>query len=292
LHIFLASAAGIIILVFVSPIVIPTALFAKTSDIFKKWVTELIGYCLQPMILFAYIAFFITIMDRSMIGSATFHGQAPSKTISCNKTCLNSNGTIEPYVNDEFPDCADEGDKIVNPMDDSVACLINLDDYGTIQALSMIGVAIPILMNVFGENGKVKVLTIVKGALVMYLLYKFMNEISGIAARLVGGSSLPSSSADPVKMMKQVQGVLAKIQKRAGGATKKMGKKGLEKAGAARESIGKGGNQGRKEGESGGADSAADAPAKSEDADDPASGEGGDDSDSGEGGDDSDGSKQ
>ncbi len=248
LHIFLASAAGIIILIFVSPVIIPTAMFSKTSDIFKKWVTELIGYCLQPMILFAYIALFITIMDKTMIGSATFSGQAPSKTISCAKICKNSDGSIEPYVNGKLPDCDDTGDKILDPMSDSVACLINLDDFGTMPGLEMIGLTIPILMNIFGENGQVKVLTILKGAMVMFLLYKFMSEISGMAARLMGGSELKGGEADPIAMMNKVRSVLAQVQKRAAGASKKLGKKGLEKAGKAREAIGKAGNQGGSKG--------------------------------------------
>ena len=198
-------------------------------------------------------------MDKTMIGSATFSGQAPSKTISCAKICKNSDGSIEPYVNGKLPDCDDTGDKILDPMSDSVACLINLDDFGTMPGLEMIGLTIPILMNIFGENGQVKVLTILKGAMVMFLLYKFMSEISGMAARLMGGSELKGGDADPIAMMNKVRSVLAKIQKRAVGASKKLGKKGLEKAGKAREAIGKAGNQGGSKGGGGeGGDSGGD----------------------------------
>jgi type IV secretory pathway VirB6-like protein len=299
MHIFLASAMGIILLVFVSPIMITAVLFAKTADLFKKWLAEIISYCLQPMILFAYIALFITIMDKSMVGSATFHGQGPYKTITCDKICLQENGVVKPiissaiqasgtgasYFNNSLTNCNERGDKIINPMDDSVACLINLEDYGTIEALSMIGVTIPTLRNVFGENGKVKVLTMVKGALIMYLLYKFMSEISGIAARLVGGTELKGGDSDPVAMMKKLQGVLAAIQKRAAGAAKKMGQKGLEKMGSARAAISKAGSQGKKDGSDGDASRGADNSQSSKGGDESGSSSGGDQSNSSKSGD-------
>lgn len=244
LHIFLASVMGIIILVFVSPIVIPTALFSKTADIFKRWVAELMGYCLQPMILFAYIAFMITVMDKALIGSATFAGNAPSKTISCSKYCQNADGSIEPYVNGKFPDCADQGDEVINPMNDSVACIVNLNDFGTMPGLEMLGMVLPIMGSIFMDNMKIKILTLLKGAMVIYLLYRFMDLISGISTKLVGGSALSGSAEDPLKRLNKVVSSLKKIQKRAVGAGKKLGRKGLEKAGQARAAIGSMGKMG------------------------------------------------
>ncbi len=224
LHIFLASSMAIIIMVFVSPIMITMALFAKTNEMFKTWTKELIGYCLQPMILFAYIAFFITITDRVLIGSATFSGEAPSKAINCSKVCKDSNGVIKPYnSNNEVNDCSEPGDKLVNPMNDSVACLMSLDDFGKLPGLEMFGLTIPILMNIFTDNIKMKILTMVKGALVMLLLYKFMDEISGIATRLVGGSQLPQSTANARKMMNSMGSFVAKSAERGKGAVKRAG---------------------------------------------------------------------
>ncbi|MBP7709951.1 MAG: type IV secretion system protein [Rickettsiales bacterium] len=233
LHIFLASSMALIIMVFVSPIVIPMVLFAKTKSIFEGWVKEIIGYCLQPMILFAYVAFFITIMDKVMIGSATFSGQAPSKAISCSKVCKDSNGTIKPYKADNsIDDCNDKGDKILNPMNDSVACLINLDDFGKMPGLEMFGLTVPILMNIFSDNVQLKILTILKGAIVMFLLYKFMDLIPEMASKLVGGSKLGGGDSNAFKMMTQVAGTVNALAKRGVGAAKRAGEKGLEKAGS------------------------------------------------------------
>lgn len=254
LHIFLASAIGIIILVFVSPIIIPLAMFSRTADIFKKWVAELIGYCLQPMILFAYIALFINVMDSTMIGSAKFSGQPPAKAISCSKYCENSDGSIEPYIDGDFPPCMDEGDKVVDPMSDSVACLINLDDFGTMPGLEMFGLTIPVLMNIFEENVKIKLLTLLKGMMIMYLLWKFMDEIPGMATLLVGGSKLPGDETNPLAMMNKLRGVIEGIQKRAVGGGKRLKNKAQEKL---REAVGSAGNMGKgdsSEGDGGGGD--------------------------------------
>ncbi len=259
LHIFLASSMGIIILVFVSPVIIPMALFKQTNDIFKKWVGELIGYSLQPMILFAYVAFFITIMDKTMIGSATFSGEAPYKSISCDKFCKNSDGSIEPYVNGNFPPCTDDGDLVVNPMNDSVACIINLNDFGKMPGLEMFGLTLPILANFFEDNIQAKLLTILKAMIVMYLLYKFMDEIPGIGERLVGGSKLPTSTNDPIAMMKKLRGALAAMQERAVGGTKKLGMAAMKKSKQAARDIGSKGKAsgGGDEGEDGGGDKSA-----------------------------------
>jgi hypothetical protein len=94
LHIFLASSVAIIIMVYISPIIIPTVLFSKTASIFKNWLTNLISFCFQPMILAAYIGMFIIIFDSTMIGSATFKGSIPNKTINCDEVCKNANNEL------------------------------------------------------------------------------------------------------------------------------------------------------------------------------------------------------
>ncbi len=242
LHIFLSSALSIIIFVFVSPIVIPTMLFAKTADIFKKWATNLLSFCLQPMILFAYISIFIIAMDRSLIGSATFVGTSPGKTISCSEICRDSNGNIVPYVNDQAPACDQQGQVLINPMDDSVACLINVKNFGKAPGFELLGISIPILKNLFDSNAKLRVLTMLKGALVMYLLCKFMDEIPGITSKLIGGGALPGSTQGSMEMLKGFGGTLAAIQKRAARGGKKLGKEALGKG---KEGVREAGDQGK-----------------------------------------------
>lgn len=226
LHIFLSSAVSIIIFVFISPIIIPLVLFAKTKSIFDNWLKELISFCLQPMILFAYIAIFIMIMDKTLIGSATFSGNPPSKTLNCSSVCYNkADHTVVPYVGDQAPLCDQSTQELVNPYNDSVACLLSFNDFSSWPGLQIIGVSIPIMKNLFSENVKERVLTLLKGALMMYIIYKFMDEIPGITSSLIGGTPLPGSGADALSMFKKVMGAARGLQKRAGGATKKLGSK-------------------------------------------------------------------
>ena len=215
LHIFLASCLSIIIMVFVSPIIIPLTLFEKTKSIFDNWLKELISFVLQPMILFAYIAIFVTIMDKTMIGSANFFGDPPSKTIDCQERCVSDSGILvnnDSDLNNDDIDCQEN--RLINPLNDSVACLIGVSAYKSHPALQMIGIPIPMIANLLSSNIKERVLTILKGALVMYLIYKFMDQIPGIASNLTGGSGLPQSKADGVKMFKAIAGGTAEIQKR------------------------------------------------------------------------------
>ncbi|MBM5782117.1 MAG: hypothetical protein FJ368_01705 [Pelagibacterales bacterium] len=231
LHIFLSSCMAIILLVYISPLVIPAVLFNKTSGIFKGWVNQLLGFCLQPLILFAYIAILIMMLDKTLIGNATFHGSGPNKTISCKEFCTNSAGSV--ITADVDPECDDLGNSLVNPMEDSVACMINLNNFGKFPGLEIIGITIPILVDFFQGDVKAKILTLVKGALVMYLLFKFMDEIPGMASYFMGGSGLGSGGDIFDKGMKYFKGAMGfarDLQKRGTGATKNAARTGYDKA--------------------------------------------------------------
>ncbi len=213
LHIFLSSAAAIILLVFVSPIVIPCGLFEKTKGIFTGWLGRLFSYCLQPMILFAYVAIFVSVMDRTLIGSATFVGNPPNKTMSCDKVCYDIDGKVVPYDGSQAPPCDEAGQKLVNPLNDSVACLLNFQGFGTWKAFQVIGVALPALENLLEENVKQRVLTLLKGTLIMLLLYTFMDKIPGIIDSLVGGG-LGGDKGDALDMLKKSINMVEGVSKR------------------------------------------------------------------------------
>jgi hypothetical protein len=246
LHIFLSSCIAIILMIFISPIIIPTVLFAKTADIFKNWVKELISFCMQPMILFAYIAFMVIVIDRSLIGSATFVGPGPHKGISCEKYCKNADDTIEPNSTDgSLPSCTETGQRMVNPLDDSVACLIGFDSFGKFPGLEIFGLSIPILKNLLEENVKQRILTILKGAIVMYLVYKFMDEISGITARLIGGSDLPGSPRNAFSTLQKIAGAAESIRKRIKGGAAQAAKAAYENRDSIKDKLGGSGNKGK-----------------------------------------------
>jgi len=252
LHIFLASCLAIIIMVFVSPIIIPMVLFKQSESIFKGWLKQLISFCFQPMILFAYIAIFTTALDKTMIGSATFFGNGPMKSMSCEKFCRNVDGTV---VDDSTVEaaCDEVGQKWVDPMIDSFACLINVNSFGTMPGFEVIGISLPVIKILFDTNLKEKIMTIIRGALVMYLLCKFMDEIPGITAALIGGDALPSNKiGGPKDMFKKVAGLVAAAQKRAVRGLRKGSKGGGSKGKGA---VRAGGDQGKAATDAGSEDS-------------------------------------
>ncbi len=231
LHIFLSSAMLIILFVFISPVIIPMVLFEQTKNIFKQWLTNLITFILQPMILFAYIAILISVMDKVLIGSAEFVGDPPMKTVSCKERCYDSDGNKVPYIdNSTPPPCDKKGEELIDPMDDSVACLLEFESFGKLPGFEIIGLSFPIAINLFEKNTKQRILTILKAALMIYLLYKFMDQIPGIASALIGGQPLPGAAPDAAKMFVATAGVLSAMQQRAGRGLKKGAKNQYDKA--------------------------------------------------------------
>lgn len=295
LHIFLSSAISIIIMVYISPVIIPMVMFPKTAGMFKSWLTNLISFCIQPMILFAYIAIFIVVFDSTMIGSATFSGTAPSKSISCRDVCENSNGnevtgdtncsqaghawvggtcvdtggnavlddptctgvghTLQGATCKDAsgnnvggdPNCTDPSHTLVSPLTNSIACLVDFQDYNKINTLEIIGISLPSIVDLFTDHVKEKILTIMKAAFVMYVLCSFVDQIPGITEALIGGTPLPSGKlSNAMAMMKSVSGVAEDIRGRTTRGLAKYGKDSYktasdvnEKANSGKEEEGK-----------------------------------------------------
>ena len=193
------------------------------------------------MILFAYIGLLFTTIDKVMIGSATFAGPGPFKVISCSTVCKDVDDNI---IGDgiTMPACDQVGQRIVDPLNDSVACLIDVNSFGKVPGLEIIGISIPVMINLFSSNVKERFLTLVRAAMIMYLLYQFMDEIPGITTRLIGGEALPGNKASAFAKFKEAFGIASGIQKRL----TRLAGKGLKKGGkAARDKINSKGDQGK-----------------------------------------------
>ncbi len=252
LHIFLASAFAIILLVYVSPITIVASLFKATEGVFNRWLANLIGYSIQPIILFAYMGLFLTILDTLVIGSATFKGSPPQKIIVCDKVCLEQDGSMVSLESGEVEDRCDmdAGQTIVDPMSDSVACIINLNEgFGTIPVLEPLGVALPMLGNLFTDNGREKILTCVKAVLVLFILVSFIDEIPTIAYNLSGIKSPQAPRMSGSDLAKKVAGVSLMVQARGMGAARKGGSAAASGAKSIARELG---NKGKSSGKSGG----------------------------------------
>lgn len=62
-YVFLAAYAFLALLTIISPLIIPLALFKNTEQYFKKWWRHFLSMMIQPMLLFAYMAFVFAMID-------------------------------------------------------------------------------------------------------------------------------------------------------------------------------------------------------------------------------------
>ncbi len=173
LHIFLLSTVAIVILIYVSPIVFTCILFQKTKSIFDNWLKQLIGLVLQPVILFAYLGIFISIFEYVIIGNVEYRGdglKVPKEIV-----------------------CSGEA------KDKSIYCIFRIANFKTFSGLEPIGLSVPILTSM----NKEKLNTIIKAGILMFIFSNFMDQVSTLAAKLVGGSKLKSSTPGMVDMGKE-----------------------------------------------------------------------------------------
>ncbi len=231
MHIFLISTSAIIILLFISPITITMVMFERTKKVFENWWKQLLGYALQPMILFIYISILLTVMDSILIGSGSYIGGnvqiAPDKRY-VGMTAIDSQNATDNFgfIVEKNVDCS-----INNAVNDSIYCIFNLAKFGKLSGFDAIGIGFPIITNL----NKEKIETIAKSALIMFIFLNFIDRLSLFASKLVGGSEVGSDWRVKTSLMaKGMNDLMRGIQKRGMRAMVKHGptvaRKGLSVA--------------------------------------------------------------
>lgn len=67
-HISVMAFIGVIFLAFMSPLIIPTVLFAKTKSMFDAWLKQLIAFLLQPTMIMLLLVLLFFVMDDFIFG--------------------------------------------------------------------------------------------------------------------------------------------------------------------------------------------------------------------------------
>lgn len=192
IQITVMSLLAVILLVYISPITITCSLFERTKGIFENWYKQLLGYILQPMILFAYLGLFITVIDSVFIGEVAFEAIPDTKYFELPK-----------------PDCS----KAENT---SLFCIFNFAKFKNYTGLEFFDLAIPVLVGLNPE----KINTILKGAIIMFIMYSFMDKITFVARKLVGGQELSADKTPDISSI--AKKAIRAVQKRALNTTKRM----------------------------------------------------------------------
>ena len=226
MHIFISSAIAIVIYIFISPIIIPLVLFEKTKSIFDSWLTQLMSFTLAPIVLFAYLAIFISLSEEIMYGGASGFKDG---VVECHNYCKTPGGDKLP----ESKCLATKGSgnsDIINPLDYSVACLLNFNDFKKDNGFALFGIVLPSLGNLFADGkAELRILLVLKSALFLFILAQFMDEIPSIIERLTG-EVVDVKSAGYMAVMKKFAATVRGIQKRGARVVKGAGLAQLEKA--------------------------------------------------------------
>ena len=224
MHIFISSAIAIVIYVFVSPIIIPLVLFEKTKNIFDTWLSHLMSFSLSPIVLFAYLAIFITLSEEIIFSGAKSFKDG---NVDCSEYCIGINGEKKAKA-----DCKD-GDgssDIINPLNESVACILNFNDFKTDNGFALFGIALPSLGKLLEPGyAELRIILVLKTALFLFVLAKFMDQIPEITSGLIG-ENIDAKGIDYISAMKKFTSVVRGIQKRSARVIKGAGESMLDKA--------------------------------------------------------------
>ena len=238
MHIFISSAIAIVIYVFVSPIIIPLVLFEKTKNIFDTWLSHLMSFSLSPIVLFAYLAIFITLSEEIIFSGAKSFKDG---NVDCSEYCIGINGEKKAKA-----DCKD-GDgssDIINPLNESVACILNFNDFKTDNGFALFGIALPSLGNLLKPGyAELRIILVLKTALFLFVLAKFMDQIPEITSGLIG-ENIDVNGVDYISAMKKFTSVVRGIQKRGARVVKGASLSAIDKAKKSSSDGGKSGGGG------------------------------------------------
>ena len=227
IHIFVSSAIAIIIYVFVSPIIIPLVLFERTKSIFDAWLSHLMSFTLQPIILFSYIAIFVTLCDQIFYGNHARDGNF----LDCSKFCYNL--TNNTKITNLSLCGKSNTSEVIDPTDKIAACIVRFDQFKKYDTFKSLGISLNALDSIITENPEVKIVLIMKTALFIFLLSQFMDEIPGITSRLIG-ENIDVKTAGYDQIAKKFYSAVRGVQKRAARLTQSgltsMGSKTQDKA--------------------------------------------------------------
>ncbi len=200
IHIFLVSIIAITLLIFVSPLTITAVMFEKTKNIFTGWLKQLLGFIIQPVILFAYIALFVVIIDYVALGIRV------EMTSPANPDDYNGGIT---FAGDGL-----EQPKAINcsgrAIDKSLYCIFGFSRFGTYSGLEPIGILLPFIAN-FNSD---KLNTIIETGLLIYIFSQFMDKISDVASELTGSRAISSSTPSVGDITRKAAGIARGVQKR------------------------------------------------------------------------------
>ena len=205
MHIFISSCIAIIVYVFISPIIFPLILFERTKSIFDAWLSHLMSFALQPIILFSFLAIFVSLSEKILYSGAVFD----NGSLICSKYCRSESGGIITNL-DTCKSAASKYTQIFDPQEITPMCIINFSEFDNGNGFAMIGLMFETVPNLNSQ----KIMIVLKAALFLFILLKLVDEIPGITSGLTG-ENIDVKSLDGFAMLKKFTANVRSVQKRA-----------------------------------------------------------------------------
>ena len=210
-HLIIVTIIVLSILVYISPLAFCCLMFNRTKHIFQQWLSQIMGYIIQPVIIFAYLGLFLTVIDNAMIGNAEFVGLNESL-----------DGTFKNMNCAERDNIFDSKNKI-KPQETSAICA--MAEAGLIEnnvegvkkiSLQPFNLVITVFQDAKDNDAK-RLKSMFKLALITFIFYKIFEYITSLASSLTGAAD----STQMLDALKQnMQGIGKKIGNVMGGAEK------------------------------------------------------------------------
>ncbi|UAT43422.1 hypothetical protein GUI12_04685 [Anaplasmataceae bacterium AB001_6] len=242
---YLISFVSLTLAITFAPIFIPMMLFSVTKQFFDNWIKIIIAFSLYPIILFAYLALVMIVLDAFFFGELEF--KEYKKNTDMGRTVYNyylskisADGSTKGIsqcieILDGMTGEKEEDSNNVQYIDTilPVACIVNTGNFNFWGLFFGIMISGWTTVATFGFG--TVMLTLARFIFVLFLFNVFLSVVGHIAAELAGTPRVDvSSHASLGKKLKDK--VANGLQKVTGGAAKKAmsAGKSLAKAGKAK----------------------------------------------------------
>ena len=171
-HLYIIASIAFSIIVFLSPIFLPMMLFQVTKNFFDSWLKEIMAYTLYPVMIFTFLALFISVFDKLYFGDLKF-----KSTSSYLSGSDGYNGkVVQRYVLDSSETSCKDEKFAANPY-----CIMS--SFG-IETKTFFGVPFNAASPKDGAKDMWKSMLML--SIIGYLFYNFFGLVGTIAAELTG----------------------------------------------------------------------------------------------------------
>jgi len=185
-HIYIMAFISLVMLVFISPIIIPMILFKFTESIFERWLREFIAMLIQPVILFAFLSFALFMFDTVIYGG--------NKHFDQNSNIILNNGQ-----------CDDPN---------TIACVFSTLTFNQIEPIPIIPKLVITYPNYSGGSDQVVFMGMLQVLLICFIVSALLEQVQTLSTQIAeSGSQMGANTMSNVPMANptQIMGSLGAI---------------------------------------------------------------------------------